>query len=225
MTTRPPTDLPKLRLARPMQVPVSTDKLRLARHAQRVADLTFHVQHQLSLPSSAGSLRTASVLPLGIGISWYLDLRLIAGRGRELRLAVWPGSEDATPMRDAVTADLPRYQPPKSGGRCPVPGSRGGKCNERGRTYAHWVTDVTTGDYEVRQMCDMHLPLAKERLSQAPDPRANRGGVLLAVFPELDVHAIYRWARPDWREPGTSPVVTDAPPVRPALMVVRGDAS
>jgi hypothetical protein len=166
----------------------------------------------------------ADLAPLALVVSHARDLGVVAVDGESIRRAAWPGSSDATRMKAALAADAPRFEPGRNYGRCPMRGTRGGKCNERGRNQARWVTDVASGAWEWREMCDLHLPAAVERAAGAPDPAANRGGVLAAAFPEVEIGDWYRWAKPDWAEPG-QPVVEPPPPsARPVLRLVDGGA-
>ncbi len=204
---------------RQVEIPLTIGVPRLAAHARRIAELTR--LYTAALPGIPGGDLTAfaDMFPLGVGISWARDLGVVGCEGAEVRRAVWPGSPDTARMAAALSADAPRYESWSYPGRCPLRGSRGGKCNERGRNRMQWVTDMETGEWEHREICDMHLPVARERLAAAPSPPPNRGGVLLAAFPDLNIPKFYQWARPTWTEDGR-PAAEPAVGERPALRLV-----
>lgn len=202
-----------------IEIPLTLDHRRLVAHARRLAELTRAYTAALPRIPPREQPAFADLPPLGVGLSWAADLGVIELRTPVVRKMVWPGSPSAERMKAAVAADVPRYEPSwRSWGDCPVPGSRGGKCHERGRTNTRWVTDLATGVWEWRQMCDMHLPIALSRQEEAPPAAPNRGGVLAEVFPDLNVPNMYEWARPgktDFTAPRT-PAVAE-PGRRPTL--------
>jgi hypothetical protein len=225
----------RLHEVREFDLPLTVDHAAVVAHARRVA----HISRAFPTVQPARADRYVYRTPYGHIVSFALalalavDLRLDPRDGRRLppgRLkagpvvqAVWPAATDATPMRDVVALDRPQYQADE-GGRCPIPGSRGGKCNERGRRRTRWVTNSETGDWEWRDVCDLHRPRAAAVQASCPEPPPNRGGFLDLVFPDLDTDAVYAWAHPGWtRTPGR---VVDPPPVgvRPTLRLVLGDA-
>lgn len=206
---------------RQINIPLTVSKPRLVAHARRIAELTRLYAAALPAIPRSDTEAFADVIPLGVALSHVRDLGIGSKNGTALQRAAWPGSGDASRMRGALSADAPRYHAPYAHGRCPIPGSRGGKCNERGRNHTRWVTNTETGEWEHREMCDTHLPAARARLEAAPDPAPNRGGVLLAAFPEVNIPDWYRWARPEWIEhgrPAPAPVVGE----RPTLRLVAG---
>lgn len=211
-----------LHVARPFAIPLTVSKPRLVAHARRMAE--FARLYAAALPGiPAGEVAAfADLAPLALAVSHARDLGVVAVDGESIRRAAWPGSQDATRLKAALAADAPRYQPGRNLGRCPMRGTRGGKCNERGRNQTRWVTDVASGAWEWREMCDLHLPAAVERAEAAPDPAPNRGGVLATVFPEVEIGDWYRWAKPDWAEPGRAVVEPAVPVARPALRLVDG---
>lgn len=212
-----------LHVVRPFDIPLTTSKPRLVAHARRVAELARAYSAALPAIPRSEQEAFADVMPLGVALSHVRDLGIGPNTAAAVSLAAFLTATDLARMHAAFTADAPRYQPPATYGRCPVPGSRGGKCNERGRTGARWVTDVATGVWERREMCDLHLPVAAERVEAAPAPASNRGGVLAAVFLELNISKWYRWAVPGWTEDG-QPEPVPAPVVgeRPVLRLVDG---
>ncbi len=223
---------------REFDIPLTVNHATVVAHARRVAALyrLFMAARPAKTSRYRGAETYGAIVPLCIAMSHVVDLHISpvdgkpVGRiisGQLIRQAVWPASVDAQPMHDVVAMDAPVYEPPNTYGRCPVKGSRGGNCNERGRTGAEWVTDAATGEWERREMCDLHLPIAKERRKAAPTPAPNRGGLLAAAFSELDVTAMYRWAVPGWQPAGTEQA-PEAPPmdaVRPTLRLVLGDTA
>lgn len=211
-----------LHVARPFAVPLTVSKPRLVAHARRMAEFGRLYAAALPVIPRGEAAAFADLAPLAVSLSHVRDLGLGGKDGESLRRAAWPGSQDAARMRAALAADAPRYQPGRNLGRCPMRGTRGGKCNERGRNRSRWVTDVASGAWEWREMCDLHLPAAVERAAGAPDPAANRGGALAAAFPEVEIGDWYRWALPDWAEPDRAVVEPTAPAVRPVLRLVDG---
>lgn len=212
-----------LHVVRPFDISLTTSKPRLVAHARRVAALGR--AYASALPAIPGSEQAAfaDVMPLGVALSHVRDLGIGANTGTAVCLAAFPGSTDKTRMHAACAADAPRFQPGRNWGRCPMLGSRGGKCNERGRNQTRWVVDLESGVWEWREMCDMHLPVAQERAATAPAPASNQGGVLAAVFPDVHIGDWYRWARPGWAEDGQpAPAPTPAVGERPALRLVDG---
>lgn len=213
---------PQLREVKPFTVPPRIPQPKAAAHAARVAELTrawalayprFHGRDQQAF---------AELLPFGIGLSWWLDAGLIpTGNTRAICEAVWPAGWGHRP-KEAMSADAPRYEAPIAWDRCPVPGPRGGECRESYPNWTRWITDAETGEWEQRQVCRRHLDVARGRANRAPDPAPNRGGVLAAVFPEIDTDALYRWAQPHWTPPG-QPVPPDPVLSKPLLRLVIGE--
>lgn len=211
-----------LHVARPFDIPLTIGKPRLVAHARRIAELGRLYAAALPAIPRGEVPAFADLIPLAVAISHVKDLGIGAKDGASLRRAAWPESTGPDRMRAALAADAPRFEPGRAWGRCPMRGTRGGKCNERGRNQARWVTDPESGVWEWREMCDLHLPAAVERAEAAPVPAPNRGGVLAAVFPEVNVGDWYRWAMPGWTE-GGRPAAEPAPVTgRPALRLVDG---
>lgn len=214
---------------KPFQVPLATDHVRLVQHAQRIATLTEAYAAALPLIPLRERQVYADVMPLGVAMSWGIDLRLLHPGGvltwKILRDAAWPGSNDFARMRAAVAADAPRYEAGNDWARCPVRGSRGGVCHERGARTERWVTNLETGDWVHRDVCDLHRPIAVQRREASPEPAPNRGGVLAAVFPEADLPYLYGWAMPHWKPPAEVVERPAGEPVRREFRLVLGDAS
>lgn len=212
-----------LHVVRPFDIPLTTSKPRLVAHARRVAELARVYSAALPAIPWGEQAAFADVVPFGIGLSQARDLGVLPMSVQAIHTAAWPGETTAARMRAAMEADAPRFEPGRAWDRCPMHGSRGGKCNERGRNQTKWVVDLESGVWEWREMCDMHLPVALERAADAPPPASNRGGVLAAVFPDVCVDDWYRWARPGWTEDGR-PEPVPAPVVgeRPVLRLVDG---
>lgn len=228
---------------REFQIPLTVDHAAVVRHARRVARIGRVFAAAAEPPSGDRyAYRTPyrHVVSLALAMAIAIDLRLDPRDGSRLRVrrvrteailrAVWPAATDFTPMRDVIALDRPQYEA-GYGGRCPVPGSRGGKCNESGRTRTPWVTDRDAGEWEWREMCDMHRPQALAVQAECPSPRPNRGGFLAAVFPDLDMDYLYEWAHPGWKRtsnPVPAPELpAPEPPVpahRPVLRLVPGEA-
>lgn len=207
---------------RQVDIPLTVSKPRLVAHARRVAELMRLFQAALPAIPRTEVAAFSDVVPLGVGISHARDIGVLGTAGSDIRRAVWPGSADASRMRAALSADAPRFEPGRAWGRCPMRGSRGGKCNERGRNQTRWITNTETGEWEWREMCDLHLPTAQERAAAAPPARPNRGGVLLAAFPEVNIPKWYEWARPGWTEDGR-PAPEPAVGERPSFRLVIGE--
>lgn len=210
----------------PLRVPAGLPPSVLLAHARRVADLTRAVA--VAWPATPlyerSRERWVDVLALGVGLSWAHDLGLIEPdldgwwSLRRIREAVWPVGAGVGRAKAALDLDAPRFDPRWGYAvdrHCPVPGPRGGRCVNRNRQTTRWVTDLETGVWEFREVCPLHWDEVRRRAIDAPVPQPNRGGVLAAVFPEIDVTALYRWARPQWQEP-----TVHLGPEKPRLRVV-----
>lgn len=221
---------PVLYEVKPFEVPLATDHARVVRHAQRVA--AFVEAYSAMSPricDYADRAAYADLPPLAVALSWGVDLGRLRDGGGELplsavRKAAWPGSPNKERLAAALSADAPRYEAPSSHARCPVRGSRGGVCHERGARSDRWVTNLETGEWERRHVCDLHRPIAAARREQAPEPAPNRGGVLAQVFWDIDMVSLYRWACPHWVPPGHQEPPADVP-VRREFRLVLGDVS
>jgi hypothetical protein len=131
-------------------IPLATDRMRLVEHARRVGHLTRVWTMALPRYSVVEGRTFADVMPLGVALSWAIDLDVLGRNGGDevppgaLVGAAFPDGGSMARMRSAVFTDA---------------------------------------------------------------PHAGKGGVLAAVFPDLDMDALYQWARPWW----TPPVAPDVP--------------
>lgn len=129
-------------------------------------------------------------------------------------------------LREVVTTDLPRYEPPRHNleAGCSAPTPRKKMCGRPiGTGPRFYEPDPQTGRLKRRQFCHRHREQAKslkEEIRSRPEPptpAANRGGVL-ARYLDTDWSQLYRWADPDWAMPPSG-----APQARPALRVLVTD--
>jgi hypothetical protein len=127
-------------------------------------------------------------------------------------------------LRSVVRRDVLRYEPPAPDRACPAPMvRRQGLCGKRTLGFA-WLVDPDTGQRTPVQFCRRHEHLGDEparrraweqwRANGEPQPPANTGGVL-AGYLSCDWEAVYDWADPTRKRPGT-------PVPRPALTLIQG---
>jgi hypothetical protein len=168
----------------------------------------------------------ADLLALGIALSQAVDLGIIGTPGEVNWRDVWPHAFPTGRMRrsgcrfrEAIALDTPRYRAEYRGG-CPVEGPRGGTCRNPHSRAQKWVTNLVTGDYEYREICQEHSEVAFQRYLKAPTPAHNRGGILLAVFDEHDMQGTYKYVTPAWDPAAGLPEVLR--PARPKLRLVVG---
>ena len=195
----------------------------LLAHARRTAELTRAVSMATRLTRPSERRAVGDILILGIALSQCVDLGIIGGGSanwRDLNPVAFPAGNRANRFREAIRADTPRYEAPWARGRCPISGPRGGACRERHAQPRKWVTDLTTGAWEYRDICATHEGIAFARHRDSPEPPPNRGGVLAAAFPEYDIDATYAYVTPTWDPAIGIPAMGDVR--RPKLRVVAG---
>lgn len=190
----------------PVEIPAGVDRMRVVAHARRVAHLTRAWGVAAAGMQSRDLEVYGAVMPIGIALSWAVDLGAIPIESGQLtfadvRAAAFPGRPEALVFRAAVAADAPRYEPPVSLEQTPR-GCPGSGRHQGHRRVVKWVGDIETGAWEWREVCGAHVDIARQRSHQSPDPAPNRGGVLAAVFPEINLDVVYAWARSGWTPAG-----------------------
>lgn len=96
-------------------IPLTTDKLYLVDHTRRIAHLTRVWTAALPAYSVVAGRTFADILPLGVALSWAIDLDVLGRNGRDevppqaLVQAAFPGDlRGFTRMKAAVSEDAPR---------------------------------------------------------------------------------------------------------------------
>lgn len=211
-------------------VPIDLDPSSGRVHARRVRDLMREVSAASHVADGRDREGFADLLALGIALSQAVDLGIIGTPGGVNWREVWPHAfptgratrYSGCRFRESIRLDTPRYHGEYHRG-CPVSGPRGGVCHNPNARTAKWVTNTLTGDYEYREICGDHQPVAFQRHLDAPTPASNRGGILAAVFDEYDMDATYRYVTPEWDPQIGLPEVLR--PTRPKLALIVGGIS
>lgn len=187
------------------------------------------VQAMIDDPDCNGDL-----LAIGLALAAMRDLKTIPSDWDAVANAALGKSRRRYAFRDAIRSDVRRYDvdsDPEAGsrwgGKCGAPMQRReGPCGQQS-TRRSLITDPDTGRQQWLSACTRHADwftaeAARHKKAASGvepiDPPANTGGVLERHLPELKWDKIYRWARPDWQEPGERVE-------RPKLVVIKGGAA
>lgn len=129
--------------------------------------------------------------------------------------------------------DLPRYESGwlHASHTCGGPAPRGpGACGRR-TVHGFIERDQATGEHIGHAFCQRHWEAFGAALFRevnarptAPQPKANRGGVLARHLPEwLDWPELWRWCEPSWTMPPGGLPAPSLVAQRPALRLISSD--